>query len=75
MRRPGGEVWGALDTGLAVMESKSARGLALAARELHALGARRQQTMSEYCLSVLLVQARPRQRAAAGAAALPSLPA
>jgi hypothetical protein len=68
MRRPGGEVWGALDTGLAVVESKSARGLALAARELHALGARRQQTMSKYCPGVLLVH-----RPARGNALLPVL--
>jgi hypothetical protein len=68
MRRPGGDLYGRLDGELAVVESKSARGLAMAARQLHALGARRLETMSKYCLGVLLAHG-----AARGNALLPVL--
>jgi hypothetical protein len=45
---------GRLDPALCVVEGKSPRGLGLAARELNALGARPLQTMSKYCVGIVL---------------------
>jgi hypothetical protein len=54
MRTPAGDGFGRLDRDLAVVESKSPRGPALATRELNLLGARRLESMSKYCLGVVL---------------------
>ena len=54
MRTPAGDGFGRLDGELAVVESKSPRGPALATRELSLLGARRLESMSKYCLGVVL---------------------
>jgi hypothetical protein len=56
MSAPGGPGAGRLDPELAVVESKSARGLALADAELNALGARRLKTMSKYCVGIVLAR-------------------
>jgi hypothetical protein len=56
MSAPGGLAWGRLDPDLAVVESKSARGRALAAHALNAVGARRLETMSKYCLGIALAR-------------------
>jgi VTC domain len=60
--------WCRLDSDLAVVESKSARGLGLAAHALQAVGARRMETMSKYCLGIVLAH-----RHARGNALLPVL--
>jgi hypothetical protein len=57
---PGSAGWGRLHPELAIVESKSAVGVALAARELRALGARRLESMSKYCLGVVLVHGHAR---------------
>jgi hypothetical protein len=54
---------GRLDPALCVAECKSPRGLGLAARELNALGARPLQTMSKYCVGVLLAHGSTRGNA------------
>jgi hypothetical protein len=54
MRTPAGDGFGRLDRDLAVVESKSPRGPALATRELNLLGARRLESMSKYCVGVVL---------------------
>jgi hypothetical protein len=54
MRTPAGDGVGRLDGELAVVESKSPRGPALATRELNLLGVRRLESMSKYCLGVVL---------------------
>ena len=53
---PGGAA-GRLDPGMAIVESKSARGNALADRALRALGHRPQPACSKYCLGVALTRA------------------
>lgn len=53
---PGGPA-GRLDPGMAIVESKSARGDASADRLLHALGHRPQPACSKYCLGVALTRA------------------
>jgi hypothetical protein len=55
--------WGRLDPELCVVESKSRRGLGLAARELNALGARPLQMMSKYCVGIVLAHGRARGNA------------
>ena len=52
-----------LDPELAIVEIKSPRGFALAAQELHALGARPLQTMSKYCVGIVLAHGRSRGNA------------
>jgi VTC domain len=63
MRAPAGDGFGRLGQNLAVIESKSPRGPALATRELNALGARRLESMSKYCLGVVLALGRGRGNA------------
>jgi hypothetical protein len=60
MRTPSGDGFGHLDSDLALVESKSPRGPALATRELNLLGARRLEGMSKYCLGVVLALGRGR---------------
>jgi hypothetical protein len=48
MRTPDGDGFGRLEPQLAVVESKTPRGTALATRELNQLGARRLESMSKY---------------------------
>ena len=47
---------GRLDAGMAIVESKSARGDALADRVLRELGHRAQPSCSKYCLGVALTR-------------------
>ena len=63
MRATTGDGSGQLDRDLALVESKSPRGLALATRELNLLGARRLEGMSKYCLGVVLALGRGRGNA------------
>jgi hypothetical protein len=63
MRTPSGDGSGRLDPGLALVESKSPRGRALATRELNRLGARRLDGMSKYCVGVVLALGRGRGNA------------
>jgi VTC domain len=63
MRTTSGEGSGHLDRDFALIESKSARGLALTTRELNLLGARRLEGMSKYCLGVVLALGRGRGNA------------
>jgi hypothetical protein len=63
MRTPSGDRSGRLDDGLALVESKSPRGPALATRDLNLLGARRLDGMSKYCLGVVLALGRGRGNA------------
>jgi hypothetical protein len=63
MRTPAGGGSGRLDSGLALVESKSPRGPALATRDLNLLGARRLDGMSKYCLGVVLALGRGRGNA------------
>ena len=63
MRTTSGDGSGHLDRDLALVESKSPRGLALATRELNMLGARRLEGMSKYCLGVVLALGRGRGNA------------
>ena len=63
MRTPNGDGFGHLDPDLALVESKSPRGPALATRELNLLGARRLEGMSKYCLGVVLALGRGRGNA------------
>jgi hypothetical protein len=63
MGAPGAAARGRLDADLAVVESKSAGGRALAAHALNAVGARRLETMSKYCLGIVLVRGHGRGNA------------
>jgi hypothetical protein len=54
MRTHAGDGFGRLDPDFAVVECKSPRGPAPATRELGRLGARRLESMSKYCLGVVL---------------------
>jgi hypothetical protein len=59
----GADGWGRLDPAFATVETKSARGPALAGRELIALGARPLDMMSKYCVGVVLAHGRARGNA------------
>jgi VTC domain len=59
----GADGWGHLDPDLAIVETKSAGGPALAVRELKALGARPLDRMSKYCVGVVLALGRARGNA------------
>jgi hypothetical protein len=56
MRTPGGDDVGRLDPELAIVESKSPRGPALATRQLNLAGGRRLESMSKYCVGVVLAR-------------------
>jgi hypothetical protein len=59
----GADGWGSLDREFAIVETKSARGPALAGGELRALGARPLDRMSKYCVGVVLALGRARGNA------------
>jgi hypothetical protein len=59
----GADGWGRLDPDFAIVETKCARGPALAGHGLSALGARPLDRMSKYCVGVVLTHGRARGNA------------